>query len=118
MSPGLGIETRQLSHQRGGNRHRAPATKNQDIDRLPPVVLECLTLCGASQQPHLTEMEAEVDTEEPSVVLIATARPVMGCASVHAQSFSPVRLFATSWTIATRLLCPWGGCSTNAPPVD
>ena len=39
---------------------------------LPPVVLECLTLSGASQQPHLTEMEAEVDTEEPSVVLIAT----------------------------------------------
>lgn len=70
---------------------------------LPPGVLACLTLCGASQQTHLREVEAEVGTEEPSVVLIATAGPVMGCASVPAQWFSPARLFATSWTWS----CSW-----------
>ena len=86
-----------------------------------PLVLACLTLCGASQQIHLTEVEAEVGTEEPSVVLRATARPVMSCASVHTQWFSPAELCDLMDMVrfmATRLLCPWGGCSTNAPPVD
>ena len=34
--------------------------------------------------------------------------------SVWAYSLSPVWLFATPWTVATRLLCPWGSPGKNA----
>ena len=36
-----------------------------------------------------------------------------GTQHVHAQSVSRVRLFATPWTVAPRLLCPWDSPGKN-----
>ena len=73
ISPERRKQTQSCSYEDPGHR--------SELTRFPSACLLRFwhaSPCAESQQPHLTEVEAEVDTEGPSVVLRATARPVMG----------------------------------------